>query len=108
MRIVNLAAFALALASAFLLYGINYDTRQLEARVLGEERAIDGARNDIAVLKAERAHLGRPERIEPIARAQGLRPAAEQQLAASPEEAMARALAPAGAVHGSSVKGASR
>ena len=74
MRIVNLAAFALALASAFLLYGINYDTRQLEARVQGEERAIEEARNDIAVLKAERAHLGRPERIEPLARAQGLRP----------------------------------
>ena len=60
MRIVNLAAFALALASAFLLYGINYDTRQLEARVQGDERAIDEARNDIAVLKAERAHLGTP------------------------------------------------
>jgi cell division protein FtsL len=108
MRIVNLAAFALTLASAFLLYGINYDTRQLEARVLGEERAIDGARNDIAVLKAERAHLGRPERIEPIARAQGLRPTAEQQLAASPEEAMTRALTQASAAHALSAKGAAR
>ena len=97
MRIVNLAAFALALASTFLLYGINYDTRLLEARVQGEERSIDEARNDIAVLKAERAHLGRPERIELIARAKGLRPAAQQQLAASPEEAMTRALAEAGA-----------
>jgi cell division protein FtsL len=108
MRIVNLAAFALALASAFLLYGINYDTRRLEARVQGEERAIEGARNDIAVLKAERAHLGRPERIEPIARAQGLQPAAEQQLAASPEEAMTRALAQHRAAHGPSAKGAAR
>ena len=103
MRIFNLAAFALALASAFLLYGINYDTRLLEARVQGEERAIDEARNDIAVLKAERAHLGRPERIEPIARAQGLQP--QQQLAASPEEAMTRALAQAGAARGPAAKG---
>jgi cell division protein FtsL len=100
MRIVNLAAFALALASAFLLYGINYDTRLLEARVQGEERAIEEARGDIAVLKAERAHLARPERIEPIARAQGLQPAAEQQIAASPEEAMSRALAQSGAGRG--------
>ena len=100
MRIVNLAAFALALASAFLLYGINYDTRLLEARVQGEERSIDEARSDIAVLKAERAHLGRPERIEPIARAQGLQPAAEQQIAASPEEAMSRVLAQLGAARG--------
>ena len=100
MRIVNLAAFVLALASAFLLYGINYDTRLLEVRVQGEERAIDEARGDIAVLKAERAHLARPERIEPIARAQGLQPAAEQQIAATPEEAMTRALAQSGAVRG--------
>ena len=105
MRMINLAAFALAVASAFLLYGINYDTRLSESRVQGEERAIDEARNDIAVLKAERAHLGRPERIEPIARAQGLRPAAEQQLAASPEEAMARALAQLEAARGPAAKG---
>jgi len=104
MRIVNLAAFALALASSFLLYGINYDTRLLETRVQGEERAIDEARSDIAVLKAERAHLGRPERIEPLARAQGLRPASEQQLAASPEEAMTRALAQAGAARSPAAK----
>jgi cell division protein FtsL len=105
MRMINLAAFALAVASAFLLYGINYDTRLLESRVQGEERAIDEARNDIAVLKAERAHLARPERIEPIARGQGLQPAAEQQLASSPEEAMTRALAQAGASHAPAAKG---
>ena len=92
MRILNLGALVLALASAFLLYDINYDTRLLESRVQGAERAIEEARGDIAVLKAERAHLGRPERIAPIASAQGLRPATEQQLAASPEEALTRAL----------------
>lgn len=93
MRMLILGAFALALASAFLLYGINYDTRLLEDRVQAQERAIEQARSDIAVLKAERAHLGRPDRIEPLARRQGLRPATEQQLAATPEEALARALA---------------
>jgi cell division protein FtsL len=90
MRIVISGAFALALASAFLLYSSNYDTRLLEANVQAQERAIEQARSDIAVLKAERAHLGRPDRIEPLARAQGLGPATEQQLAATPDDALAR------------------
>jgi cell division protein FtsL len=84
-------ALILALASAVLLYGINYDTRLMEARVEAQEAAIDQAREDIAVLKAERAHLARPSRIEPLARAQGLRPPSEQQLVSTPAQAMARA-----------------
>jgi cell division protein FtsL len=91
MRIVILAALILTIASAFVLYSSNYDTRQLEARVLEQERTIEKARSDISVLKAERAHIGRPERIEPLARSLGLGPASEQQLAATPEEAIARA-----------------
>lgn len=107
MRIVILGALALTLASAFLLYSSNYDTRLLEARVQAQERAIEEARGDIAVLKAERAHLGRPDRIEPLARAQGLGPATEQQLASGPDEALVRVLpakdgpkSPAGAQSG--------
>jgi cell division protein FtsL len=92
MRIVILGALMLTLASAFVLYSSNYDTRQLEVRVGEQERAIEKARGDIAVLKAERAHLGRPERIEPLARALGLGPASEQQLASTVEGALARAL----------------
>lgn len=97
MRIVILAALMLTLASAFILYSSNYDTRQLEMRVAEQERAIEKARGDIAVLKAERAHLARPERIEPLARALGLGPASEKQLAASPDEALARVTATEGA-----------
>ncbi len=92
MRMLNLGAMVLALASAFLLYGISYDTRLMDLRLQEKERAIEEARSDIAVLKAERAHLARPERIEPLARALGLQPTSERQLVASPEEAMARAL----------------
>lgn len=76
----------LALASAFLLYGIKHDTRAIEAQVQARERAIEKAMTDIAVLKAERAHLARPERIEPWARAQGLVPAGRDQLAATSDE----------------------
>jgi cell division protein FtsL len=90
MRILILGAFVVTLASAFLLYGLSYDTRLLEQRLRAQERAIDKARSDIAVLKAERAHLGRPERIEPLARALGLRPATDGQLASSLEGALNR------------------
>lgn len=93
MRLIILGALILTIASAFVLYSSNYDTRLFEARVAEQERAIDKARSDISVLKAERAHLGRPERIEPLARALGLGPATEQQLAATPEDALARVLA---------------
>lgn len=79
MRLMTLASFLAVLASAFLLYGLNYDTRRLEARVQTQEREVDAARADIAILKAERAHLARPERIEPLARAQGLAPPTRQQ-----------------------------
>src|SRR5690348_1231659 len=84
-RIVILAALILTLASAFVLYASNYDTRLIEARIEEQERTIEKARGDIAVLKAERAHLARPERIAPIAKGLGLAPASEQQLAATPE-----------------------
>lgn len=81
MRFLTTASVFLALASAFLLYGLNYDTRQLEARVQQQERAVATARGDIAVMRAERAHLTRPERIEPLARAQGLAAASDKQFA---------------------------
>jgi cell division protein FtsL len=74
MRIVNIAALLLALASAFLLYGLSYDTRMIEGRLQSREREAERARADIAVLRAERAHLARPERIEPLARGLGLEP----------------------------------
>lgn len=85
MRAATVSSVFLAIASAFLLYGLNYDTRVIEARVLAAERAAEAARGDIAVLKAERAHLVRPDRIEPLARAQGLRPPTERQFAREEE-----------------------
>jgi cell division protein FtsL len=80
MRMVTLSCVFMALASAFMLYGLNYDTRLTAAHVQSLERRAEKARTDISVLKAERAHLARPERIEPLARAQGLAPATEAQL----------------------------
>jgi cell division protein FtsL len=81
MRLLTISAAFLTLSSAFLLYGLNYDTRRLEARVQAQERLAEEARSDIAVLKADRAHLARPERIEPLARSIGLQPPTEKQFA---------------------------
>lgn len=79
MRILNIAAAFMALSSAFLLYALNYDTRIIEARLQAEERRLESLRSDVAVLKAERAHLARPERIAPLAAIQGLKPAEARQ-----------------------------
>jgi cell division protein FtsL len=80
MHPLTVSAAFLAISSAFLLYGLSYDTRQIEARVDRQERSADIARSDIAILKAERAHLARPGRIEPLARGQGLQPMGEHQI----------------------------
>jgi cell division protein FtsL len=80
MRMLTISSVFMALASAFMLYGLNYDTRVTAAHVQSLERRAEKARTDISVLKAERALLARPERIEPLARAQGLGPATESQL----------------------------
>ena len=78
-RWINIAAMLMALGSAVALYGLKHDTRRIEARVQSRERAAERTERDIAVLKAERAYLGRPERIEALARAQGLEPVRERQ-----------------------------
>jgi len=77
---LSISALFLAIASAFLLYSLNYDSRLLAAKVQAQEQYAEKLRGDIAVLKAERAHLARPERIEPLARAQGLKPLDERQV----------------------------
>ena len=81
MRVATIVSALLALASAFVLYVLSYDTRRLEHAVAARERAADQARADITTLKAERAFLPRPERIEPLARALGMKPIGERQLA---------------------------
>ncbi len=85
MRMINTVAVLLALSSAFLLYGLNYDTRMIEARLHAREREAERARADIAVLRAERAHLARPERIEPMARSLGLEPLSARHMMPGPQ-----------------------
>ena len=78
-RTVNLILLILALASAFALYVLKYDTRRMEMRVRALERSLDQVQEEMAQLKARHAHLARPERIEPLARALGLAPIETRQ-----------------------------
>lgn len=78
-RVVNWALLLLVLASVLGLYALKYDARQLETRVQVQERTLEKLENDVAVLEAERAHLARPERIEPLARALGMAPIGSRQ-----------------------------
>lgn len=73
-RAINWVLMLAALAGAFALYAVKYDTRRLEAMVQAQERALEKAENDVTVLMAERAHLARPERLEPLARSLGMAP----------------------------------
>ncbi len=81
MNMLTFVAVVVMLGSATTLYALSYDTRQIEARVRADERTADRLRSEIAILKAERAFLARPERIEPYARAMGLRPIDRGQIA---------------------------
>jgi cell division protein FtsL len=89
MRLLNLASLCFAIASALFLYALNYDTRQLEVSVQALERDAQSVRNNIAVLKAERSHLARPERIDPLARHLGLAPPDPAQFISPDDQALA-------------------
>lgn len=78
LRIATGLSFVAAMLSAFFLYSTTIATRRLEQDVQAAEQRLDRLRSEIAVLKADRAYLARPTRIEPAALRQGLRPAAER------------------------------
>ena len=76
----------LSIVAAFMTLGCGVRALQPQVRyaprgnrVQGKERALEKLEADIAILKAERAHLARPDRIEKLARKQGLGPIREQQ-----------------------------
>ncbi|MBU2533831.1 MAG: cell division protein FtsL [Alphaproteobacteria bacterium] len=70
-----------ALFSAFALYAFSYRTRGLAENNQAIERQISDLRREIAILRAERAYLMRPDRIEPLARQLGMEPVRGGQFA---------------------------
>lgn len=91
MHTLTFAAVFLVLSSALLLYGLNYDTRLIESGVAASEHSADRLRADIAVMRAERAHLSRPDRIDPMARSLGMRPTEPRQIAGEHQSQIAGA-----------------
>jgi cell division protein FtsL len=79
-RWINRGLMLATLATIPALYIIKYGTRQLETRVFALEHTLEKAENDVAVFRAERAHLARPERLESIARELGMVPVSSRQL----------------------------
>ena len=63
-----------ALLAAFALYTVNYQTRLLADHNQRMEDETVIVKRDISILRAERAYLMRPERIEPLARKLGMQP----------------------------------
>ena len=70
-----------AIAAAFGVTWIKHDGRRLEAKLQAQQRQIEKAESDIAVLRAELGFLTRPERLDPLARRLlGLQPSTSAQI----------------------------
>ena len=67
------------IVSAFGLYVVSYKTREIVAANQRMEKDIDTITRDIAILRAERSYLMRPERIEPLALELGMGPVTGDQ-----------------------------
>jgi len=78
-RMFTFLSVGLALFSASALYVVSHQTRQIAINNVRKERQIERLNRDIAILRAERAYLMRPERIEPLARKIGMRPVRGRQ-----------------------------
>lgn len=83
MRLIAVTVVFATILSAILLYALSYDTRKLEARVRQQRQEIAMLRDEIAALRAGRARLAQPQRVEPLARALGLVPPAQGQFPVS-------------------------
>ena len=66
-RFLHLIAIAAVIISASYVYSIKYQTIFAAEEVLKTQHLIARERNSIAILRAEYAHLTRPDRVQQIA-----------------------------------------
>lgn len=78
-RFMTLVLVAATIASAFVLYVVNYRTRALEHELRAAEEKHEELAREVQTLSADRAFLARPERISEAARELGMRPASGDQ-----------------------------
>jgi cell division protein FtsL len=81
LRWIEAIAVLSVLASALLLYGVNYNTRRIDIEVQAKERQLERLQTEIAMLRADLAFLSRPTRLEAEARKLGLETTAERKFA---------------------------
>jgi cell division protein FtsL len=80
-RILHLLAIAAVIGSAAYVYSIKYTTIFAEEEVVKTRHLIARERNAISILRAEYAHLTRPDRIQAIADSVlGMQPLALNQI----------------------------
>jgi hypothetical protein len=78
---ITALAVAALIASACALYAIKYDTGRIAAEVSDLTEAISKHDGEIAVMRAEKANLLRPARIDALVKVHlTLRPATPKQL----------------------------
>ncbi|MEL6297833.1 MAG: cell division protein FtsL [Pseudomonadota bacterium] len=84
LRFLTVGAVLAAFASAAFLYVTTLQTRMLEADLRTARAEQRELAREIATLRAERAFLARPDRIGPLARQLGMRPALGSQFVPAP------------------------
>jgi cell division protein FtsL len=67
-RLLNILAIASLIGSAIYAYTIKYDTILHAEKIVKLKHEIEREKDQIDILRAEWAHLTRPERIEELAR----------------------------------------
>ena len=66
-RVLHIVAIGALLASAVYAYGIKYRTIYAAEQIVKIKHRIDAAKDQIVLLRAEYAHLARPDRISRLA-----------------------------------------
>ena len=66
-RYLNVVAVAALMGSAVYAYSISYETMLFSAQIATTTDAIQHARDDVGMLRAEWAHLTMPERVQTLA-----------------------------------------
>ena len=67
LRILNIVLVLMVLASAFVIYSLEHETRRGERRIAEIKRGISDEQEMIRLLEAEWSNLTRPRRIEQLA-----------------------------------------
>jgi cell division protein FtsL len=75
LRFLHTISIVAVLVSALVLYGVNFQTRRVEADVQARERQLEKLQAEIQVLRTDYALMSSPTSIEKAARRLGLEPA---------------------------------